>query len=96
MVVLIDKLCEKMTSVKTTSKAGAALFATKDYKAGDIILEETPLLTLQKKSASDIIAIREQFQNIKAEKKVTNLVTNCEAGGKLQVLCLIRRRTGRP
>lgn len=70
MVALIDKLCEKMTSVKSTSKAGAALFATKDYKAGDIILEETPLLTLQKKSASDIIAIREQFQNIKAEKKV--------------------------
>ena len=60
-----------MTEVKATPNAGVALYATQEYKPGQIILTETPLMTVSPKTSSQITAIRSQFQNIKAGKKIS-------------------------
>jgi len=45
---------------------------SKSYKAGEIIIEETPLIVFSPKKADQITAVRNQFQNIKADKKVSH------------------------
>ena len=59
-----------MTEVKSfESGIGVGLFATKSYNAGEIILDEKPLIVFAPKTQEQVSAVREQFQNIKAEKK---------------------------
>ena len=60
-----------MTEIKATPNAGVALYATQEYKPGQTILTETPLMTVSPKTTSQITAIRSQFQNIKADKKIS-------------------------
>jgi hypothetical protein len=60
-----------MTEVKETTNAGLALYATQEYKPGELILNESPLMTVSPKTTSQITAIRSQFQNIKTVKTIT-------------------------
>ncbi len=56
-----------MTEVRAIPNAGQSLFAAVEYKAGQIILEEDPLLICHPTTTEHIKAVRSQFQNIKTD-----------------------------
>lgn len=60
-----------MVEVKEHKSGGVGLYATKSYKAGEIILQESPIITLAPKKSEHIAAIRDQFQNIKEGAKIS-------------------------
>ena len=60
-----------MTEVKAVDNAGLGLYATKAYKAGEIILQETPLIVFAPKKPEQVAAVRNQFQNIKGDKTIS-------------------------
>ena len=53
-----------MTDVRSSVEQGFGLYATREYKSGDVILEESPLLTLAPHNLEDIKRVRSQFNNL--------------------------------
>lgn len=71
-----------MTEVRTISDAGQSLFATEAFKAGQIILEEDPLLVCHPNTPEQIKAVRSQFENIKASIEDSSSSSSAAANKK--------------
>jgi len=53
-----------MTEVRPTPNSGFALYATKSYQPGDIIIEESPLVVFAPRSSEQILKVRSEFRGL--------------------------------